>query len=171
MTKAAGLNHSLMLGLDSVAGRDLVWTRWSAADSVKDRIGKAGEVVGDAERATGIPNQNRIGLPSRERHFFGSDEVLAKWQLIGNGTNKAMAEIKVAVAGFKLLNGEGICISKTLLALITQSCGIVDGVRVGVVGGYCESVADSDAGTMFAMSGSWSCLHSRTRRHLRDRAG
>src|ERR1700722_8353947 len=51
-----------------------------------------------------------------------------------------MTKIKIAVAGFSLLDGKGICISKAFLAFIAQSRGIVDGVRVGVVGGYGESV-------------------------------
>jgi hypothetical protein len=89
-----------------------------AADSVKDRIGKAVKL---SVMLHGLPEfqmRNRIGLPSCERHFFGSDEVLAKWQLIGNGTDKAMAKIKVAVAGLKLMDGKRICVSKALLALI-----------------------------------------------------
>jgi hypothetical protein len=139
--KSAWVKPLVDAGTGPCRRSDLVWAGWSATDSVKDRIAKAGEIVGYAERATGIPNENRIGLPSRKRHFLSSGEVLAKWQLISNGANKSMAEIKVAVAGLKLMDGEWICISKALLALIAESRGIVDGVRVSIVGGYCESVA------------------------------
>src|SRR5690349_12509251 len=76
-------------GVGKCCGSDLVWTRWSAADSIKDRIPEASEVVGDGERAARIPDENRIGLPSRKRHFFGSGKGLAKRQFIGDGANKA----------------------------------------------------------------------------------
>src|ERR1700722_11111201 len=138
--KCACVKPLVDAGVRQGCGGDLVGTSWSASDSVKDRIGKAGEVVGDGEGSTGIPDENRIGLPSRERQFFGSGEVLAKWQLIGSGANKAMAEIEVAIAGFKLFDGEGICVSKPLLAFIAQSCGIVDRVRVSVVDRHGEAV-------------------------------
>ncbi len=138
--KSAVLNHSPMLGLERVASAIWFGRVGPPPIPLKTELAKPVKL---SVMVNGLPEfqiENRIGLPSRERQFFGSGEVLAKRQLIGDGADKAMAEIKVAIAGFSLLDGEGICVSKALLALIAQSRGIVDRVRVSVVDGYGESV-------------------------------
>src|SRR5271170_5306341 len=83
--------------------RDLVWTCRPTSDSVVHGVAEAGVVVGDAERRSGIPNENPVHLPAGQGYLLHTCERLPERQFIIGGRDKSMAEVQVAAAGLKPL--------------------------------------------------------------------